>query len=225
GLPDALLTCSGTAALVIALRTLAAASRRRQVLVAAYTCPLVALAVAHCGLQLVLCDLLPDAIEPDPAQLAQRCGNDTLAIVATHLGGRLTDLAPLRHAAAACGAVLIEDAAQALGGVHADGRPAGLGGDIGVCSLAVGKGPTLYEGGLLMSPHAPLQRSLAAMAARLGQRDWRWELQRSLQLLGYAALYRPRALRWAYGAPLRRALRRGDRVGAAGDHFDAAIPQ
>ncbi|AKK67999.1 DegT/DnrJ/EryC1/StrS family aminotransferase [Xanthomonas translucens] len=224
-LPDALLTCSGTAALVIALRTLAAASRRRQVLVAAYTCPLVALAVAHCGLQLVLCDLLPDAIEPDPAQLAQRCGNDTLAIVATHLGGRLTDLAPLRHAAAACGAVLIEDAAQALGGVHADGRPAGLGGDIGVCSLAVGKGPTLYEGGLLMSPHAPLQRSLAAMAARLGQRDWRWELQRSLQLLGYAALYRPRALRWAYGAPLRRALRRGDRVGAAGDHFDAAIPQ
>ncbi|MCC4595161.1 DegT/DnrJ/EryC1/StrS family aminotransferase [Xanthomonas campestris pv. phormiicola] len=225
GFPHALLTCSGTAALVVALRTLSAASRRRQVLVAAYTCPLVALAVAHCGLQLVLCDLLPDAIEPDPAQLAQRCGNDTLAIVATHLGGRLTDLEPLRQAAAACGAMLIEDAAQALGGVHADGRPAGLGGDIGFCSLAVGKGPTLYEGGLLMSPHAPLRRSLAAMAARLGQPDWRWELQRSLQLLGYAALYRPRALRWAYGAPLRRALRRGDRVAAAGDHFDAAIPQ
>ncbi|WP_369975593.1 DegT/DnrJ/EryC1/StrS family aminotransferase [Xanthomonas bundabergensis] len=225
GLPDALLTCSGTAALVIALRTLASCSRRRQVLVAAYTCPLVALAVAHCGLQLVLCDLLPDSIEPDPAQLAQRCGSDTLAIVATHLGGRLTDLAPLREAAAACGAMLIEDAAQALGGVHGDGRAAGLGGDIGFCSLAVGKGPTLYEGGLLMSPHAPLRRSLAATAARLGQPDWRWELRRSLQLLGYAALYRPRALRWAYGAPLRRALRRGDRVAAAGDHFDAAIPQ
>jgi perosamine synthetase len=225
GLPDALLTCSGTAALVIALRTLTACSRRRQVVVAAYTCPLVALAVAHCGLQLVLCDLLPDSIEPDPAQLAQRCGSDTLAIVATHLGGRLTDLVPLRAAAATCGAMLIEDAAQALGGVHADGRPAGLGGDIGFCSLAVGKGPTLYEGGLLMSPHAPLRRSLGATAARLGQPDWRWELQRSLQLLGYAALYRPRALRWAYGAPLRRALRHGDRVAAAGDHFDAAIPQ
>ncbi|MEB1528600.1 DegT/DnrJ/EryC1/StrS family aminotransferase [Xanthomonas sp. WHRI 7945] len=225
GMADALLTCSGTAALVVALRTLAASSRRRQVLVAAYTCPLVALAVAHCGLQLVLCDLLPDAIEPDPAQLAQRCGNDTLAIVATHLGGRLTDLAPLRAAAAACGAMLIEDAAQALGGVHADGTPAGLGGDIGFCSLAVGKGPTLYEGGLLLSRHAPLRHSLAATAARLGQPDWRWELRRSLQLLGYAALYRPRALRWAYGMPLRRALRRGDRVAAAGDQFDAAIPQ
>ncbi|MFC6839178.1 DegT/DnrJ/EryC1/StrS family aminotransferase [Xanthomonas theicola] len=225
GLPDALLTCSGTAALVVALRTLAAGSRRRQVLVAAYTCPLVALAVAHCGLQLVLCDLLPGSIEPDPAQLAHRCGNDTLAIVATHLGGRLTDLAPLRDAAAACGAVLIEDAAQALGGVHADGSAAGLGGDIGFCSLAVGKGPTLYEGGLLLSRHAPLRDSLIDTAARLGQPDWRWELRRSVQLLGYAALYRPHALRWAYGAPLRRALRRGDRVGAVGDQFDAAIPQ
>jgi dTDP-4-amino-4,6-dideoxygalactose transaminase len=225
GLPGALLTCSGTAALVIALRTLATSSRRRQVVVAAYTCPLVALAVAHCGLHLVLCDLLPDSLDPDPAQLAQRCGNDTLAIIATHLGGRLSDLAPLREAAAACGAMLIEDAAQALGGVHADGTPAGLGGDIGFCSLAVGKGPTLYEGGLLLSRHAPLRHSLADTAARLARQDWRWELRRSLQLLGYAALYRPRALRWAYGAPLRRALRRGDRLGAAGDHFDQEIPQ
>jgi len=128
GFPDALLTCSGTAALVIALRTLAAGSRRRQVLVAAYTCPMVALAVAHCGLQLVLCDLLPMRSNPSRRSwrgaLARRCGNDTLAIVATHLGGRLTDLEPLRQAAAACGAMLIEDAAQVLGGVHADGRPA-----------------------------------------------------------------------------------------------------
>ncbi|MCC4591646.1 DegT/DnrJ/EryC1/StrS family aminotransferase [Xanthomonas campestris pv. cannae] len=225
GLPQALLTCSGTAALIVALRTLTAASRRRQVVVSAYTCPLVALAVAHCGLQLVLCDLLPGSLELDPEQLAQRCGSDTLAIIATHLGGRLTDLAPLRRAAEGCGALLIEDAAQALGGVHADGRPAGLGGDIGFCSLAAGKGLTLYEGGLLMSRHAPLQRSLADTAARLGQRDWRWELRRSLELLGYAALYRPQPLRWAYGAPVRRALRRGDRIGAAGDRFGTAIAQ
>ena len=67
-----------------------------------------------------------------------------------------------------------------------------------------------------MSPHAPLRRELAATAARLDRPDWRRELQRSLQLLGYAALYRPHTLRWAYGAPLRRALRSGDRVAAAG---------
>ncbi|WP_045767597.1 DegT/DnrJ/EryC1/StrS family aminotransferase [Xanthomonas albilineans] len=224
-LPDALLTCSGTAALIIALRTLAAASRRRQVVVSAYTCPLVALAVAHCGLQLVLCDLLPNSLELDPAQLAQRCSNDTLAIIATHLGGRLIDLAPLSRAAETCNAMLIEDAAQALGGIHADGTPAGMGGDIGFCSLAAGKGLTLYEGGLLMSPHASLRRALADTAARLGQRDWNWELRRSVELLGYAALYRPYWLRWVYGAPLRRALRRGDRVAAANERFGTTIPQ
>ena len=51
-----------------------------------------------------------------------------------------------------------------------------------------------------------------------------WEWKRSLELLGYAALYRPRGLRLAYGNPLRRALRRGDPVAAVGDDFPLAIP-
>ncbi len=57
------------------------------------------------------------------------------------------------------------------------------------------------------------------MPRRLG-----WEWKRSLELLGYAALYRPRGLRLGYGNPLRRALRRGDPVAAVGDDFPLTIP-
>ena len=52
----ATLTCSGTAALVLALNALKRVSARREVIVPAYTCPLLAIAVAHCGLALRVCD-------------------------------------------------------------------------------------------------------------------------------------------------------------------------
>ena len=50
-LPETQIECSGTAALVVALTALRQDSARCNVILPAYTCPLVALAVAHCGLQ------------------------------------------------------------------------------------------------------------------------------------------------------------------------------
>ncbi|MDR1075504.1 MAG: DegT/DnrJ/EryC1/StrS family aminotransferase [Xanthomonadaceae bacterium] len=218
------LTCSGTAALVIALRTLSAASHRREVIVPAYTCPLVALAVAHCGLTLKVCDLLPGSLQPDPAMLADLCNTGTLAIVPAHLAGRVVDIAPVCAIAAGYGAFVIEDAAQALGARHADGTVVGALGDIGFYSLAAGKGLTLYEGGLLLSRHPRLQAALHETAAAIAPYRLFRELRRCIELAGYAALYGPHGLRWAYGAPLRRALRHNDPIGAAGDRFPRHIP-
>src|SRR3989442_11552344 len=53
------ITCSGTAALIVALETLKRRSGRRTVVVPAYTCPLVPLAVAPVGLPVELFDLFP----------------------------------------------------------------------------------------------------------------------------------------------------------------------
>jgi len=219
----ALLLCSGTAALVVALQTLQRGSTRREVVVPAYTCPLVALAVAHCGLRLRLCDLADDSLDFDAAALAEVCNADTLAVVVTHLGGRVADLATARRVADAAGAALIEDAAQAWGGRHGD-MPLGLVGDIGFFSLAVGKGITVYEGGLLVARDAPLRAQRRTQAASTAPRRLGWELRRSAELLAYHALYRPLGLRLAYGWPHRRARRRGDWIAAVGDDFDARIP-
>lgn len=217
------LECSGTAALVVALTTLKRRSTRRAVVVPAYTCPLVALAVAHCGLELRACDIAPDGIDFDANELERLCDADVLAVVPTHLGGRVADVATASAIARRCGAFVIEDAAQAFG-ARVDGRHVGLAGDIGFFSLAVGKGLTTYEGGLMVARDPALQRELANTSRELAPPRPAWEMRRSLELLGYHLLYRPSALGLAYGAPLRRALRRGDPVAAVGDDFDAAIP-
>lgn len=221
---DALqLECSGTSSLVVALLTLARRSARKTVVLPAYTCPLVALAVRHCGLRLKLCDLAPGHFDLDPAALEQACDDDTLAIVVTHLAGRVADTDAALRCAARCGAAVIEDAAQALG-ARRNGRSVGLDGDIGFFSLAAGKGLSIYEGGLLLARDPALRRELRATSdCTVGSRPG-WELRRSVELLAYALLYGPRGMRLAYGNPQRAALRAGDPVRAAGDDFALDIP-
>src|SRR5438874_1736371 len=85
GVSSVQIECSGTAALIVALTTLKRASSRRSVIVPAYTCPLVALAILHCGLRPVVCELLPDSFEMSPEALANAANDDTLAIIPTHL--------------------------------------------------------------------------------------------------------------------------------------------
>jgi dTDP-4-amino-4,6-dideoxygalactose transaminase len=221
--PPLQLECSGTAALLLTLRVLKArAPQRPVVVVPAYTCPLVAIAVHCAGLRLRLCDLKPGHYDMDPQALAEACREDTLAVLPTHLAGRVADVDTAVALARKAGACVIEDAAQALG-ARDRGASVGLRGDIGFFSLAAGKGLSIYEGGLLLSRDAEMREALRHAHAEVPHR-FGWELRRSLELLGLAALYRPRGLGLAYGRPLRAALRRGDAVTAVGDAFAPTIP-
>ncbi|MGE5493473.1 MAG: DegT/DnrJ/EryC1/StrS family aminotransferase [Actinomycetota bacterium] len=223
GVPQVGIECSGTACLVVILKTLQRLSGRRTVVVPAYTCPLVVFAVAHCDLRLRLCDLAPESFELCPAELERVCDSDTLAILPTHLGGRVADLAPVLSVAARRGAFVIEDAAQGLG-ARVGGSSVGLGGDAGFFSLAAGKGLSLFEGGVWVARDPAMATELARTSAEtIPSRPW-LEAFRCLQLLGYCAVYRPKPLRYAYGAPLRRALKDNDPVAAAGDVFSPDIP-
>jgi len=216
--------CSGTAALVVALTALRRLSPERdEVVLPGYTCPLVALAVIHCGLKLRVCDVRAGTLDLDPAHLQRLCIPRTLAVLPTHLGGRIADVATALDCARRVGAWTIEDAAQALG-AQAGGRSVGTRGDIGFFSLAVGKGLTMFEGGALVVRDPALRRACAQASADVVPPRAGWEFRRSLELLGYALCYRPAVLRWVYGLPLRRALRRGDWLSAAGDVFEPTIP-
>ncbi|MEG0199156.1 MAG: DegT/DnrJ/EryC1/StrS family aminotransferase [Comamonas sp.] len=225
GVAEVQLECSGTSALMVALRTLKARQpQRSEVIAPAYTCPLVALAVAQCGLHLRLCDLRADALDMDSMCLQALCSEQTLAVLPTHLCGRVADVAAAVLCARAVGAYVIEDAAQALG-ARINHQSVGLQGDIGFFSLAVGKGLSTFEGGVLISQDAELARALQDHSRRHTQPQRWWELRRSVELLGYAALYRPHGLHLAYGKPLQKSLARCDWVEAAGDDFDDFIPQ
>ncbi|MCO7485781.1 DegT/DnrJ/EryC1/StrS family aminotransferase [Stenotrophomonas maltophilia] len=225
GTPPLQLTCSGTHALLIALRTLRKrASRRDTVIMPAYTCPLVPIAVHSLGLRVQLCDTRRGHFDFDPGQLERLADARTLAILPTHLGGRIADVERACDIAHSAGAWVIEDAAQALG-ARVGNSSVGLRGDIGFFSLAAGKGLSLHEGGLLVSRDDELRAELAEHAAEQVRFNLRWELLRSVQLLGLAACYRPSLLSLVYGNPLRSALQRGDLEDAVGDIFPLDIPQ
>ena len=219
GIPEPIMACSGTAAFVVALRTLARRNPgRSRVVVPAYTCPLVPLAVRLAGLRAVACDTLPGGFGIDPGALGRCCDETALAVVPAHLGGRASDISAVSAVAHAYGAVVIEDAAQALGASFG-GRSVGLSGDIGFFSLAVGKGLTTYEGGVLFSRDPDLHAELQGTASRVLQPGLLWNARRVLELLGYAVAYNPALLPLAYGRPLRRGLDRGDEIAAVGDAF------
>src|SRR5438876_5309395 len=168
--PEVQVECSGTAALIIALTALRTLSSRRHVVVPAYSCPLVVLAIAHCGLQTVACDVQRNGFDFCHEQLEALCDDDTLAVLPTHLGGRVADVATATDIARGAGAWVIEDAAQALGATSI-----GMHGDIVFYSLAAGKGLTLYEGGVLVARDEGLRRLLRETTERIAPSRGMWE--------------------------------------------------
>ena len=224
GTPPLQLECSGTAALVVTLHAMHRLKpERREVVVPAWTCPLVALAIHRAGLEVRLCDLAPSHYDMDASQLDALCGDTTLAIVPTHIAGRVADVRAAQDVARRVGAFVIEDAAQAAG-ARQRGSSVGLVGDAGFFSLAVGKGLTLFEGGLLMAREPAMRDALAASHRDIIRADPRMDRQRAAELIGYTLAYRPSLLPLAYGRPLRRALAKGDPVAAVGDDFGPDIP-
>ena len=219
---DPQVECSGTACLVIALETLKSQSRRRSVIVPAFTCPLVVLAAAKAGLKVLACDLAPDSFDLDEAHLASLLAPDTLCVIATHLGGWLTDVARLR-AIVPPDVAIIEDAAQAFG-ARQQGRAAGLAGDIGFFSFALGKGFTTYEGGALVAREAGMRAALRQTGQRLSQPAPGKEWHRCLEFAVFHFLYNRTGLWLVYGTSKNFWLRRGDTVRAIGDYFDDDIP-
>ena len=148
------LTDSGTSALMLALRI---AQQRRPDAVCAlpgFGCFDLATAAIGAGVTVALYDVDPRTLLPDLTSLAQVLAAGAAAVVVVHLFGNPVPLAPIQQLAGSAGALLIEDAAQGIGGAWA-GRPLGAAGDVGVLSFGRGKGVTGGAGGALLI-NAPL---------------------------------------------------------------------
>jgi UDP-4-amino-4,6-dideoxy-N-acetyl-beta-L-altrosamine transaminase len=84
-------------------------------------------AALYAGGRVVFCDVDPVTVNMDPTALeaALRVNPDVRAIVPVHFAGLPCDMKAIKAAADRAGAVIIEDAAHALGGVYADGTMVG----------------------------------------------------------------------------------------------------
>ncbi|NOS82376.1 MAG: DegT/DnrJ/EryC1/StrS aminotransferase family protein, partial [Nitrospira sp.] len=160
------LLTSGKAALTTILRGLKADSSRRQVIIPAYTCFSVPSAVLKAGLEVVLCDVDPHTLDLNLQRLRETVGPNTLAVVVPHLLGQPADIPAIRGIAEPVGALIIEDAAQAMG-CKSDGRWLGTQGDIGFFSVGRGKNLSAGSGGVIVTNSARLAESVRREYASL----------------------------------------------------------
>lgn len=147
GATDALLTDSGTSALILALRKML--PRGGTVAYPAYACIDLTAAAVATGVRVRLYDLDSATMSPDldSVRAAVRRGVD--AIVVAHLYGYPADMAGVRKLAAEKGVPVIEDAAQGAGGsLH--GERLGSLGDVAILSFGRGKGTTGGKGGAVL---------------------------------------------------------------------------
>ncbi len=166
--PHVYLVSSGKAALVLVLRALSAGSSRRTVIIPAYTCFSVPSAVLRAGCRLRLCDVDPETLDFDYSRLAEALDDDTLCVVATHLFGVPADVKRLRSLCNRAGALVVEDAAQAMGG-EICGRKLGTIGDVGFFSLGRGKTVSCEGGGIIVTRSRAIAAALDRASSVLGQ--------------------------------------------------------
>lgn len=149
GARHCLTTCSGTAALHMALAA-AGVGPGDEVITSAFTF----LASASCALHQnaipVFVDIDPRTYCMDPAKLESMITERTKAIIPVHIQGLSADMDPILQIARNHGLFVIEDACQAHGATY-KGRKVGTLGDIGAFSLNNFKNLCGGEGGFFVT--------------------------------------------------------------------------
>lgn len=158
------LTCSGTAAIELALR----ASRvgpGDEVIMAAYDYPGNFRSVELLGATPVLVDIAPESACIDASQIESAASDKVVAVIATHLYGQAADVHSLRQVCDDRGWLLIEDACQ-VPGMSIHGRPVGSFGDFAAISFGGSKPITAGTGGALLSNNQRIFARLPSIVDR-----------------------------------------------------------
>jgi dTDP-4-amino-4,6-dideoxygalactose transaminase len=156
----ALLTDSGTSALILALRILV--GRGGIAAFPAYACVDLAAAARYADVRVRLYDVDPETLSPDLDSVSRVLRDGVAAIVVAHLYGFPADVPAVAALALAHGASVIEDAAQGAGGTLR-GQPLGSFGALTVLSFGRGKGITGGHGGALLATTAELAERLESL--------------------------------------------------------------
>jgi len=159
GANHAFLVSSGKAALFLILSGLKRLTRKRKVIIPAYTCFSVPSAIRMAGLDIVLCDIRPETLDFDFSQLRDLVDDDTMCVIPTHLFGIPSDVSKVRGLCNNREIFVIEDAAQAMGAASG-GKKLGTLGDVAFFSLGRGKNITCGSGGIIITSSGEIADSI-----------------------------------------------------------------
>jgi perosamine synthetase len=133
-----LLVGRGTTAIHLALRAVERSSGRGEIILPTIGCASIAQTVWYAGFRPIFADADLDTFTISVESVERKLTADTKAIMPVHIFGHAAPMARITALAAERDVFVIEDAAQAAGGV-CDGQPMGAHGDFSVLSFSGGK--------------------------------------------------------------------------------------
>jgi perosamine synthetase len=100
----------------------------------------------------VFCDIDRRTLNIEPTAAEAAVGENTTGILPVHIFGYPADMQALERLAARRALWLVEDACEALGAEHSDGRRVGARGNLAVFAFYANKQMTTGEGGMIVCP-------------------------------------------------------------------------
>ncbi|MFL5542640.1 MAG: DegT/DnrJ/EryC1/StrS family aminotransferase [Longimicrobiaceae bacterium] len=194
GSRDVETTCSGTAALTLALAHDTPRRPGAPVALPAYGCFDLATAADGADRRVVLYDVDAATLQPEAGSFARALAARPSSVVMVHLFGVPVDVPALAAQVGDTGALLVEDAAQAAG-ARVRGRPAGAAGALSILSFGRGKGMTGGGGGALLAADSRGEALVRRARGGVGGTRAGWG-----DLAGAAALW-ALARPWLYALP------------------------
>jgi len=164
---------SGTAGLHLALRA-AGVEAGDEVVTSPFSFVASANSILYEDARPVFCDIDRRTLNIDPAAVAAAVTGRTSGLLPVHIFGYPAAMEALEKLAVQENLWIVEDACEALGAVHADGRAVGARGNLSVFGFYPNKQLTTGEGGAVVSPNADLKSQIDSERnqGRAPDMDW-----------------------------------------------------
>ena len=169
---------SGTDALILAMRALGIGTGD-EVVTVSHTAVATVAAIIAVGATPVLVDVDLLTYTLDPAFLDRAITSRTKAIIAVHLYGQAADMDAINDIARRRGVAIIEDCAQATGGVYKERRVGSLG-DVACFSFYPTKNlGAIGDAGMVVTANAELAEKVRCL------RQYGWDSARQTRIVGF----------------------------------------